>query len=74
MRVLLCGDTPGIVQLMSHVPDRSVVGIIAASIRPQYLAELNKLSESKNIRFLIQPKWQSSDYESFRSDGVFSQF
>lgn len=68
MRVLLCGDTPGIVQLMSHVPEGCVVGIIAASIRPQYLAELNKLSEGKNIPLLIQPKWKSADYESFRSE------
>lgn len=68
MRILLCGDASGISQLMSHVPERYVVGIIAASIRPQYLAELNKLSESKNIPLLIQPKCKSSDYESFRSE------
>jgi len=68
MRILLCGDTPGIAQLMSHIPEACVVGIIAASIRPQYLPELKKLAESKNMPLVIQPKWKSSDYESFRSE------
>jgi methionyl-tRNA formyltransferase/RimJ/RimL family protein N-acetyltransferase len=66
MRILLCGDALGIAQLMSHIPEECVIGFMAASIRPQYLAELNMLVKSKSIPLLIQPTWKSSAYESFR--------
>ena len=65
MRIVLCGDTPGIQQLLSHIPHKCVVGIIASSIRPQYLQELKALSENLQMPLLIQPKWRSTEYESF---------
>ena len=45
MRILLCGDTPGITQLLANVSTKDIVGIIAASIRPQYLTELTSIAE-----------------------------
>ena len=66
MRLILVGDTPGVNQLLRHIPEECVVGIIAASIRPQYLVDLNNLAKSKGIPLLIQPTWKSFNYESFR--------
>jgi methionyl-tRNA formyltransferase/L-amino acid N-acyltransferase YncA len=65
MRILLCGDTAGIRQLLRHVPCESIVGIIAASIRPQYLQELGFIADANKIPLLVQPKWKSDDYENF---------
>jgi methionyl-tRNA formyltransferase len=64
-RIILFGDIPGIPQLLRHLPPTSVVGIVGASIRPQYLCELNGLANDLNVQFLIQPKWQSDEYQSF---------
>lgn len=66
MKILLCGDTAGIRQLLRKVPSESVVGIIAASIRPQYLQELRFIAEASKIPLLVQPKWKSDDYENYR--------
>ena len=66
MRLILVGDTPGVSQLLRHIPEECVVGFMAASIRPQYLVDLNNLAKSKGIPLLIQPTWKSSNYESFR--------
>lgn len=66
MRILLCGDTPGITQLIGHVPVENIVGIIAASIRPQYLTELASFAEKVKVPIFIQPQWNSSDYAQFK--------
>ena len=66
MRILLCGDTSGIRQLLRHVPCGCSVGIIAASIRPQYLQELRFIADENKIPLLVQPKWKSDDYENYR--------
>jgi methionyl-tRNA formyltransferase len=66
MRILLCGDTPGVTHLIGHVPVENIVGIIAASIRPQYLTELASFAEKVKVPIFIQPKWNSSDYAQFK--------
>lgn len=66
MRILLCGDSPGIRQLLRQVPSESVVGFIAASIRPQYFPELSSVADVNKKPLLIQPKWMSADYENYR--------
>lgn len=66
MRILLCGDTAGIRQLVRQVPSESVVGFIAASIRPQYFPELSSVADVNKKPLLIQPKWMSADYENYR--------
>jgi methionyl-tRNA formyltransferase len=70
MRVLLCGGTTGIRQLLRQVPCESVGGIVAASIRPQYLQELRFVADANNIPLLIQPEWMSDNYESYRQQIV----
>lgn len=66
MRILTFGDTAGIRQLLRKLPCESVAGIIAASIRPQYIDELKLIADSKKISLLVQPKWNSDDYENYR--------
>ena len=66
MRILLCGDTSGITQLIGHIPVENIVGIIAASIRPQYITELASFAEKVKVPIFIQPKWNSSDYVQFK--------
>jgi methionyl-tRNA formyltransferase len=65
MRILLCGDTPGVSQLLAHVPLQNVVGIIAATIRPQYLKTLESLAKTEKVSLLVQPKWKSERYDEF---------
>ena len=67
MRILLCGDTLGVTQLLSHVPRKYVYGIIGASIRTQYFDDLKKISIDTQVPFFIQPKFTSSIYKEFRS-------
>ncbi|MFA5136557.1 MAG: formyltransferase family protein [Patescibacteria group bacterium] len=64
-RIALVGDTGGIRQLIKHVPARMVRCIIAASIRPQYLQELKKITDMSNVPLLVQPKYEDMDYEGF---------
>ena len=66
MRILLCGDTPGITQLLANVSTKDIVGIIAASIRPQYVTELTSIAEKAKVPIFIQPKWRSIDYVEFK--------
>lgn len=65
MRLVLVGDSSGVNQLFRFIPREYVVGIIAASIRPNYLKELQKIAAQKGCKFLIQPKWKSSAYTAF---------
>lgn len=66
MRVLLFGDTAGVLQLLRKVPSAFVVGIIAASTRPQYLQELQLIAGEIGTPLLIQPKWMSDYYDNYR--------
>jgi len=64
-RILLFGDIPGIPQILRYVPVKNVIGIVGASIRPQYFSQLKSLSVELSVPFLIQPKWRSKEYEKF---------
>lgn len=66
MRILLCGDTLGIRQLLAHIAKEHVVGLIAASIRPQYLGAIAELAERNSLPLFIQSKWKSSEYVGFQ--------
>ena len=70
MRILLCGDTLGVTQLLSHIPRKNVFGIIGSSLRPQYFDDLKKISIDTKVPFFIQPKLTSSTYKEFRSQIV----
>jgi methionyl-tRNA formyltransferase len=66
MRLMLFGDLPGISQLLEHLPPQQVVGVVAASIRPQYHAELEGISVQLGVPLLIQPRVDAVDYAEFR--------
>lgn len=65
MRVLVFGDNIGIPQLLTHLPKESVVGIVAASIRPDCIPDLTEHAERIGVPFIVQPKWKSDDYAVF---------
>lgn len=68
MKILLFGDDIGVPQLLKYLPRDSVAGVVAAAIRPQCIGELQKLADSLDLNFLIQPKWKSAEYASFVYD------
>ena len=51
----LVGDGKGIPALLECVPLKNVVCLITASIRPQYLAQLRRLSQTTGRPLLVQP-------------------
>jgi methionyl-tRNA formyltransferase len=65
MRIILIGDALGIKQLLRHMPNEVVVGIVGASIRVHYLEDLQQIANKIAVPFLIQPKLKSEEYESF---------
>jgi methionyl-tRNA formyltransferase len=65
MKTLLFGDTPGISQLLHHLPYDVPVGIVGASIRPQYIEGLQALARMLCVPFLLQPKWKADSYDTF---------
>ena len=65
MKILLFGDTMGMAQLLRHLPRHVVAGIVGASIRPQYVEELQALAIKLRIPFFLQPKWKSEGYDAF---------
>jgi methionyl-tRNA formyltransferase len=66
VRVLLVGDSDGIAQSLRHFPKDSIIGIICASIRPQYFDKIEKISKFMNIPMLIQPLKRDADlYREF---------
>lgn len=60
--IILVGDSYGIPVLLKYVPRDLVKGIVGASIRPQYIDELAKISQETGVKFLLQPKYHSSGY------------
>jgi methionyl-tRNA formyltransferase len=65
MRILLIGDTYGVPQVLRTLPPDSVIGIVAASNRPQHHESLAGLAADRNVPFLIQPPWRSADSPAF---------
>jgi len=73
-RVALVGDGKGIPALLERVPLTNVVCLIAASIRPQYLDALIRLSQINGRPLLVQPKSRDTSasqrfIEEFRRQG-----
>ena len=52
---------------MRHIPIENIAGFVVANIRPQYFDAIEKLAVSLSVPFIIQPKWQSDDYTSFKT-------
>lgn len=66
MRLMLFGDVPGISQLLEHLPREQVVGVVAASVRPQYHADLKRILVQIGVPLLIQPRVDDAGYTEFR--------
>ncbi len=64
-RVLVFGDTGGVLQVVNAVPREVLCGLVAAEIRPQYLSELESLSERLAVPLVVQVKAASPDYARF---------
>ncbi len=64
-RVLACGDTGGVLQIVNAMPPGLLCGLVAAEIRPQYLPELKSLSARLAVPLIVQVKVASSDYVRF---------
>lgn len=64
-KILLVGDSFGINKLLPLMPAEKVSAIIAASIRPQYIRDLEILAGNYDKPLIIQPKYNTKDYESF---------
>ena len=65
IKILVFGDLPGVTQLVKHLPHKSLVGIVGATIRPQYLDDLKILANKLGVPFFEQPQWQSNAYAEF---------
>ena len=63
--VLLFGDDIGIPQLLRHLPQNLVCGIVVAGIRPHQHSTLRGLAQKLSLPFIIQPKISSIGYADF---------
>tara|TARA_B110000238_G_scaffold14954_1_gene14601 strand:+ start:5566 stop:6588 length:1023 start_codon:yes stop_codon:yes gene_type:complete len=63
--MILFGDTLGINSLLQTIDINQVKAIVAASIRPQYLKELQRVSDEINAPLFIQPKPNDHEYTNF---------
>lgn len=63
--VLVVGDGVGVPRLLRHLEKRLLAGIVAAEIRPQYVAALSRTAADLKIPFLIQPRAGSVAYGEF---------
>lgn len=66
-RIAIAGDALGIPQTLEVVPGDRVRGLIASSIRPQYLGELGELAAGLGVPLLVQPKYEpgANAYQAF---------
>jgi methionyl-tRNA formyltransferase len=71
MKTLLFTDNFGITQLSKNVPKTNIIGIVGASIRPQYFDILRNYSRHLGVPFIIQPEYKSNEYNRFYNE-IFS--
>lgn len=67
-RILVTGDTFGVSQLIRHLPAQCIAGIMGAANRPQYHAELARISSSLRVPMVIQRRPDASDYGNMLSE------
>lgn len=53
MRILLFGDSLGIPQLLSHIPQEYICGLVAAANRTQYHDHLRQLANDMGFFLLF---------------------
>jgi methionyl-tRNA formyltransferase len=64
-RIALVGDTFGITQLLNTIPAEWISCLIAASIRPAYIEDLQKIGKRLGIPVLVQPRCKTDRYQVF---------
>lgn len=67
MRILLFGDILGIPQLLSHIPQEYICGIVAAANRCQYHDDLRQIATDVGVPWAIQPLYTHKNYANFHS-------
>jgi len=65
INILLFGDDMGVSQLLRHVPQKHVKGIVAAKNRPQYHESLRNMAFDINVPFFIQPMQKDKESPKF---------
>lgn len=67
MRILLFGDGLGIPQLLSHIPQEFICGIVVAVNRPQYHKNLRQIAAAADLPLVVQPLYTHKNYANFHS-------
>ena len=67
-RIIVFGDTSGVAMVLDYISKDHVVGIVGASIRPQYFEGLRKLAEGISVPLYVQPKVTDETYDQFLMD------
>ena len=79
-QLLIVGDGYGVPELLEFIPHHKVRAIIAASNRPQYHSDLEKIASDLGVSFLMQPLVGDKaayaqfvhDVKKMSPDGLFS--
>lgn len=66
-KLLIFGDDFGLQQLIDLIPPELIVGIVSASIRPQYFDSVRKFAEKIGCKLFIQPVRNARNYNEFIS-------
>lgn len=65
-RIILIGDSGGIKTILSSgIDQHCIIGIVGASIRPQYFDELKSIAKQLTRPLFLQPKYSSKEYLQF---------
>lgn len=67
-RVIVFANVSGAEQLLPLLPEKSLIGLVAASIRPGGHERLRKLAEERGATFLLQPRRTDAEYPQFVRD------
>jgi len=64
-RVVVFGDPQGIQQVTKLMSREAIPAIVGAAIRPEQLSALEEFARRREVRLLVQPKHNSSQYPRF---------
>ena len=65
MNLALFGDTEGIEQLLKYLPKNNIKLLVGSYTRTNYFNELKSLSEINSIPFIVQPKYNTLEFNEF---------
>ncbi|MNX57401.1 Bifunctional polymyxin resistance protein ArnA [compost metagenome] len=64
-RVALFVDDAGYMQVLPHLPVAWICGIVAASMRPQYVDSLRQRAQALDVPLLVQPRHGAPEFPDF---------